>query len=126
MLDFVGAPDTADIAWYKLQAVTDFKPKKIGARRIGAFSDADILVGVVGDHIPAGQDFALNIQFRPLAAGFADCPGTTTASAFGLMLKIRRGNVLFGQIEIRQGCSQAAIEKLGLDTHLPLLGTLGR
>ena len=67
----------------------------------------------------------MDVQFRPLTANRAECGKASAAIAIKWMCCIRRGNVLLGQVVIRQGGAQAAIEKLGLGAHFPLLGTGG-
>ena len=93
-----------------------------GANISDYYGDADILVGVGGNHLPTRQDLALDIQFRPLAFDPAKCDRACGTTALNWMCGIRCGNILFGQVEIGQGGTQSTIEELGLVTHFPLLG----
>src|SRR5208283_5094474 len=130
-LELISAPEVRLIARHPGEPLTR-RGQAAAEGRIRvqrAFRGANIVIGVVGDHVPTGKDFALNIELRPRAAPLPDYDGTASESAEAAVvgrIRIGNGDIRLDQFVITAGDPQLSIEEFELGARLPALGARGR
>ena len=69
-LELIRAPEVRLIARHLRKPLADRGQRAAEGRYVvrRGLGDANIVIGVGGDHVPTGKDFALNIELRPRAA----------------------------------------------------------
>ena len=136
VLEFVCVPEARLVARHAREALADREGPRLsdgGAAQIRgrALRETNIVVGVSGDHVPAGKDFALDVELRPLAASRAGEEGTTSrqpaaAGADVRRVRIRVGHVRLIQLEVIRRGAKLSAEELELRAGFPALCAGGR